>query len=111
MKFNLCVVGALFVATAQLAAPAVTQVLDGSDVEAQLAEREGKIHKLTTDEQLRLRAAQVKAAEDPDVKAALEKRNKAIEEFRLAFRNSMIKADPKIGEILDKIATGTTPGF
>ncbi|CAN5182212.1 hypothetical protein BH20VER2_BH20VER2_03530 [soil metagenome] len=85
--------------------------LDGSDIERELRQREEKVNRLSIEEQLKLRAAQQKAAEDPEVIAALEKRNAAILEFRNALRNSMIKTDPKMESILNKLATGTHPGF
>ncbi|CAN5678791.1 hypothetical protein BH20VER1_BH20VER1_25990 [soil metagenome] len=88
-----------------------TPELDGSDVEKELYEREQKIGRLSLEEQLKLRAAQQKAAEDPEVLAALEKRNQALKEFRDALRASMIKTDPSMQVILDKLATGTHPGF
>ena len=74
-------------------------------------EREEKIHKLSIEEQLKLRAAQQKAAEDPEVLAALKKRNEAIAEFRMALRNSMIRSDRSMEAILDKLAVGASPGF
>ncbi|MDQ2919556.1 MAG: hypothetical protein M3R10_06730, partial [Verrucomicrobiota bacterium] len=58
---------------------------------------------LSIDEQLKLRAAQQKAADDPAVKAALQKRNKAIDDFRTALHNAMLKADPTIGPIMSKV--------
>ena len=94
----------------QLAPFAFAQEVDGSDVGRELREREERVNKLSIEEQLKLRAAQQKAAEDPAVKAALEKRNKAIEEFRAAMRAAMIKADPTIQQILDKVAIGASRG-
>ena len=112
MKFILCLCGALFVFASQTALHAADEPdLDGSEIEAQLYEREQKISKLTIEEQLKLRAAQQKAAEDPAVLEALKKRNEAIAEFRMALRNSMVRSDPKMAEILDKIAVGASPGF
>jgi len=120
MKFHLCLVGALFLSASQLAPFAFAQskegpmdeaVIEGKEVDALLAERESKILKLSLEEQLQLRAAQIKAADDPDVKAAVEKRNQAIQEFRQAFRNSLLKIDPKVEPILNKIAVGQNPGF
>jgi len=115
MKLNLWVLGALLLVAPHLiplgAAEGQEPDFDGNKVEEQLNAREGKIQALSIDDQLKLRAAQQKAAQDPDVLAALEKRDKAIQEFRLALRNSMIKADPKMEAILDKIAVGATPGF
>ena len=112
MKSILCLCGAVLLFATQAPLRAADEpVLDGSDVEAQLSEREQKIQKLTTEEQLKLRAAQQKAAEDPLVLEALRKRNEAIAEFRMALRNSMIRTDPKMAEILDKLAVGASPGF
>ncbi len=91
--------------------PARAEEVDGSDVQRQLTEREMKIEKLSTEEQLKLRGAQQKAAEDPAVKAALEKRNQAILEFRAALRAASIKADPSVEPILDRIAAASQPGF
>jgi biopolymer transport protein ExbB/TolQ len=107
---SLCVALVVFASQSSLRA-ADEPVLDGSDVEAELNEREQKIQKLTVEEQLKLRAAQQKAAEDPLVLEALKKRNEAIVEFRMALRNSMIREDPKMAEILDKLAVGVSPGF
>lgn len=84
------------------------QELDGSELRREVRERDERINKLSTEEQLKLRAAEQKAAQDPEVKAALEKRNKAIQEFRAAVRASMVKADPTIASILQKVAISTT---
>lgn len=87
----------------QLAFRTNAQVLDGSDLRKEVRERQESVAKLSTEEQLKLRAAEQKAAEDPEVKAALEKRNKAIQEFRGVVRASMIKSDPAVQPILDKL--------
>ena len=94
----------------KLAPLASGQDVDGSDVRREAREREEKVNKLSIEEQLKLRAAEQKAAEDPAVKAALEKRNKAINEFRVALRAGMIKADPTIEPILQKVAIPVKPG-
>jgi hypothetical protein len=96
--------------TGEVASPA-PNAIDDRTIDKQLTEREEKIGQLTIDEQLKLRAAQVKAGEDPAVLAALEKRNAAIMEFRAALRAAVIKADPSVVPILDKIAVGEQPGF
>jgi hypothetical protein len=77
--------------------------IDGSDVRRELNELEGRMNKLSLDEQLKLRAAQQKAAADPEVQAALEKRNEAIREFRATLRTTMIKSDPSLESLLDRI--------
>ena len=111
MKLKLYLVAVLVAATTQLAPLAHAQEVDGSDIDKQLTEREGKINKLTLEEQLKLRAAQQKAVEDPAVKEALERRTQAIEEFRKALHDSMVKADPTLEAILAKVAIGTSLGF
>ena len=111
MKLKLCLAAILAATTTQLAPLACAQEVDGSEIDKQLTEREGKINKLTLEEQLKIRAAQQKAAEDPAIKAALEKRTQAIDEFRKALHDSMVKADPALEAILAKIAIGTSPGF
>ncbi|HEX3818022.1 MAG TPA: hypothetical protein VHW03_07030 [Chthoniobacterales bacterium] len=64
---------------------------------------------LSIDEQLKLRAAQQKAGDDPAVKAALQKRNKAIEDFRAALHTAMLKVDPTIGPIMSKVEISPSP--
>jgi hypothetical protein len=104
------VLSLVVLAFVQLAPFAFAQEVDGSDLRREVREREERVNKLSIEEQLKLRAAQQKAAEDPAVKAALEKRNKAIEEFRAALRASMIKSDPSVQPILDKVAIGAKQG-
>ena len=58
MKLKLYLVAILAAATAQIAPLTYAQEVDGSDIDKQLTEREGKINKLTIEEQLKLRAAQ-----------------------------------------------------
>jgi hypothetical protein len=111
MKLLRCLLAVLLLSSGPALFAADQPVLDGSELEAQLAEREQKIEKLSVDEQLKLRAAQQKAATDPAVLAALQKRNEAIAEFRMALRNSMIKSDRSMEPILDKLAVGASPGF
>lgn len=85
--------------------------VDGTDIDKQLTERQGKINRLSIEEQLKLRAAQQKAAEDPAVLEALKKRDEAIRNFRQALHDAMVKADPSIKPILDRIAVGGSAGF
>lgn len=95
---------ALVAGFTQLASLATAQELDGSDLRRELRERDNRLNKLSIEDQLKLRAAEQKAAQDSEVKAALEKRNKAVEEFRAAVRASMIKADRSIEPILQRVA-------
>src|SRR3982750_703515 len=72
--------------------------------------REENLGKLDVEDQIKIRGAQQKALEDPEVKAALEKRDKAITEFRAKLREKMIVADPSVKPILERIAQGADPG-
>ena len=58
---------------------------------------------LTDDERSRLRAAHQKALSDPAVQAAREKLKQARREFREVLRPALLKADPSIQPILDKL--------
>lgn len=114
MKFRLCLIATLF-ATSQITPLLHAQDITGSgaggEVDQQSSANTAQVNKLTLDEQLKLRAAQRKATEDPEVRAALAKRDQAIEEFRKALHDAMVKADPKLESTLQKIAVGQSPGF
>ena len=58
---------------------------------------------LTEEERARLRAAHQKAMMDPAVQAAREKLRQARREFREIMRPALLKADPSIQPILDKL--------
>jgi outer membrane murein-binding lipoprotein Lpp len=89
---------------ALMLAPLVrAQEIDGSDIAAQLRDREARVNRLSVEDQLKIRAAEQKAAQDPAVKAAMEKRNQAIREYRATVRASMIKADPSLAPLLEKV--------
>src|SRR6476661_9262912 len=67
------------------------------------AERRARFQNLTEDERARLRAAHQKAMQDPAVQAAQEKLRQARREFRELMRPALLKADPTIQPILDKM--------
>src|SRR5438270_855570 len=66
-------------------------------------ERRARFANLTEDERARLRAAHQKAMMDPVVQAAREKLRQARREFREIMRPALLKADPSIQPILDKL--------
>ena len=85
------------------AAPAKSDAMsevDGSDLSRQLRDRADKIAALTDDEREKLRLAHLKAMDDPAVKAALAKRAPALQEFRAALRESMLKAEPSLEPLI-----------
>ena len=65
--------------------------------------RAARLASLTEDERARLRAAHQKALQDPAVQAAREKLRQARREFREIMRPALLKADPSIQPILDKL--------
>lgn len=73
--------------------------------------REENLEKLSVEDQAKIRGAQQKALEKAEVKAAVEKRDQAIVDFRAELRKAMIEADPSVKPILDKIAQGADPGI
>ena len=58
---------------------------------------------LSTDERAKLRAAHQKAIADPAFQAAKDRRRQAMKDFRDARRAALLRADPTIQPILDKI--------
>ena len=66
-------------------------------------ERRARWANLTEDERAKLRAAHEKAMADPAVQAAREKLRQARREFREVMRPALLKADPTIQPILDKL--------
>jgi hypothetical protein len=64
---------------------------------------EERFANLSADERAKLKAAGQKAMQDPAVQAAQEKARQATNEFRDALHASMLKADPSIQPILDKM--------
>lgn len=66
-------------------------------------DRRARFANLTDDERARLRAAHEKAMQDPAVQAAREKLRQARREFREVLRPALLKADPTIQPILDKM--------
>lgn len=68
-----------------------------------LNERRARLANLTEEERAKLKAAHQKALEDPAVRAAQERLRQARREFRQVMRPALIKADPSIQTILDKL--------
>src|SRR5436190_19948073 len=66
-------------------------------------ERRARFANLTDDERSRLRNAHQKAMMDPAVQAARERLRQARREFREILRPALLKADPSIQPILEKL--------
>jgi hypothetical protein len=67
---------------------------------------EERFANLAPDEREKLEAAHEKAMQDPVVQAAQEKMRQADKEFHDALHASMLKADPSLQPILDKMPKG-----
>jgi hypothetical protein len=65
---------------------------------------------LSSDEREKLKAAHQKAMQDPGVQAAHEKMRQAHKDFMTAMHGAMVKADPSIQPILDKMPKGGRGG-
>jgi Spy/CpxP family protein refolding chaperone len=66
-------------------------------------ERRARWANLSEEDRTKLRAAHEKAMADPAVRAAHEKLRQARREFREVMRPALLKADPSIQSILDKM--------
>ena len=73
-------------------------------------EHRAKWASLTDAERAKLRAAHQKAMSDPSVKAAHDKLRQARHEFREVMHPAMVKADPSVQPILDKLRGERLPG-
>lgn len=109
LLFTICVASVMalgqFLPLAQAEDPDSTATIN------EFKRREENLGKLDVEDQLKVRAAQQKALEDDEVKAALAARDKAIVDFRAKLREKMIVADPSVKPILDRIASGADPGL
>jgi len=66
-------------------------------------ERRARWANLSEEERAKLKAAHQKAMADPAVQAAREKLRQARREFREILRPALLKADPSLQPILDKM--------
>lgn len=66
-------------------------------------ERRARWANLSEEDRAKLRAAHEKAMADPVVQAARDRLRQARREFREVMRPAMLKADPSIQPILDKL--------
>jgi len=102
MKTTTFLIISAVAAALQFAPTASAQAPDGQE-----GRRHGRharlLANLSTDERTKLRAAHQKAMADPAVQAAKDRRRQAAKDFRELKRAAMLRADPTIQPILDKI--------
>jgi len=104
-KLTFVVVSALSLGL-QIAPPLMAQSpaeKPGRPFQGERLERRARWASLTEDERARLKAAHQKALADPAVWAARERLKKARREFRDLLRPALLKADPSIQPILEKL--------
>lgn len=77
-------------------------VLDGTDLNRELQERQAKINQLSGEEQEALRLALAKAVRDPSVREARRKRDEALREFEMVLIRSMLAVDPTLRPTIEK---------
>ena len=105
LKLNFLLIPAL-ACLAQLAPSVYAQPPDRPERpfrQFQTERRARLLANLSEDERARLRVAHQKAMMDPAVQAAREKLRQARREFREVMRPALLKADPSIQPILDKV--------
>jgi hypothetical protein len=68
--------------------------------------QDARLANLTPEERQKLMTARQKAAQDPAVQAAREKMQQAAKEFQDKMHAALLKADPSIQPILDKVPMG-----
>jgi hypothetical protein len=69
----------------------------------QFQERRARWASLSEEERAKLKAAHQKAMEDPAVRAARDRLKQARREFRETLRPALLKADPSVQPILEKM--------
>jgi hypothetical protein len=72
---------------------------------------EQRLANLSPEERQKVQAAHRKAMQEPSVQAAREKMRQAHKEFRDAMHGAMLKADPSIQPILNKIPAPNRGGI
>jgi hypothetical protein len=70
---------------------------------------EGRLANLSPEERQKVEAAHQKAMQDPAVQAAHEKMRQARRDFEDSMHAAMLKADPSIQPILDKVPKREKP--
>jgi Spy/CpxP family protein refolding chaperone len=101
-KFSFLLVST-FTAALQFAPTGLAQSPGDKPTRQFQMERRARWASLSEDERARLKAAHQKAMADPAVRAAREKLRQARREFREVLRPALLKADPSLQPILDKM--------
>jgi hypothetical protein len=105
MKIKSLITMSILVGTLQF-----SPVLSAQDANENAPVRGGRwqhrLASLSPAEREKLKAARQKAMQDPSVQAAHEKMRAARKEFITSMRAAMLKAEPSIQPVLDKLPAG-----
>ena len=101
-KFTFLLVPSL-AAVFQFAPAVLAQAPEDKPVRQFQMERRARWANLNDEERSRLKAAHQKAMADPAVRAARDRLRQARREFREVMRPALLKADPSIQPILEKL--------
>jgi hypothetical protein len=108
MKTKMLVTMSILTAALQFAPVAFAQDEDQSGRPGwnRRGQWQNRMSNLSADERQKMQAAEQKAMQDPAVQSAREKLKHARKEFRDSMRAAMLKADPSVQPILDKMPKG-----
>ena len=109
MKIKSLVIVSLLVGASQLSPIVFAQGPKGTEG-GRGGRWQQRLANLTPEERDKLKAARQKAMQDPTVQAAHEKMRQARKDFVGAMRSAMVKADPSVQPILDKLPKGGRGG-
>jgi hypothetical protein len=99
----LCLLVPTLAATLQFAPTVLAQSPADKPARPFQMERRARWANLTEEEKSKLKAAHQKAMADPAVQAARDRLRQARREFREVLRPALLKADPSIQPILDRM--------
>ena len=105
MKIKSLITTSILIGALQLS-PAVFGQGGNDDEHGRRGRWQQRLANLTPQEQEKLKAARQKAMQDPGVQAAHEKMRQARQDFMSSMHTAMLKADPTIQPVLDKIPKG-----
>jgi Spy/CpxP family protein refolding chaperone len=103
MKMNYLVTISILAASLQVAPVVLGQDNDAPGKGNHGQRWQQRLANLSPDERQKLQTAHQKAMQDPGVQAAKNRMRAAHREFRDAMRAAMIKADPSVQSILEKL--------
>jgi len=109
MKLKSLFVGIALAAALQFVPVVSAQQLQEKAARRVQAQRSARLAGLNDDEQIRLRAAHEKALQDQQVRAARERLQQARREFRDVMGPAMLRADPSVQPILEKMRRPARP--